>query len=124
MKSINIVVRSSWLYPVLMLAAWAVSPGALRGSGSYVFQPPHPPAGVVEDSLKYELGKAIFGGKSILKQQAGAQERAQFIRLAQLQEMLPARVRKTVELTSLAGKLSSEQMSALEYFLKVRHKVG
>ena len=114
MKSINIII----------LAALAVAPGALRGSGSYMFQPPHPPAGVVEDSLKYELGKAIFAGKSVLKQQPGAQERAQFIRLAQLQEMLPARVKKTVELTSLAGKLSSEQMSALEYFLKVRHKVG
>jgi hypothetical protein len=80
-----------------MLAALAVLPSVLRGSGSYVFQPPHPPAGVVADSLKYELGKAIFAGKSDLKQQPGAQERAQYIRLAQLQEMLPARVKKTVE---------------------------
>lgn len=114
MKSINLII----------LAAVAISPGTLRGSGSYVFQPPHPPAGIVEDSLKYELGKAIFAGKSGLKQQPAAQERAQFIRLAQLQEMLPARVKKTVALTDLAGKLSSEQMSALEYFLKVRHKIG
>lgn len=114
MKSINLII----------LVALAVSPGTLRGSGSYVFQPPHPPAGVVEDSLKYELGKAIFAGKSGLKQQSAAQTQLQFIRLTQLQEKLPARVKKTVELTDLAGKLSSEQMSALEYFLKVRHKVG
>jgi hypothetical protein len=29
-----------------------------------------------------------------------------------------------VDLASLAGRLSSEQMAALEYFLKIRYKVG
>jgi hypothetical protein len=94
------------------------------GSGSYMFRPPQPPAAAVEDSQKYELGKAIFGGKAVLSAQASALSQPQWLRLAYLQDKLPPRVKKTVELTSLAGKLSRQQMAALEYFLKIRHKVA
>jgi hypothetical protein len=109
---------------VLMLMALEAWPSVLLGSGSYCLRPPMPPARAIEDSQKFELGKAIFAGKAALSEQPRAQVPAQYTRLAQLQERLPARVKKAADLASLAGKLSGEQMAALEYFLKVRYKVG
>jgi hypothetical protein len=123
-KSINIVFRTGWLQTILILIALEAWPGALSGSGSYCVRPVQPPARTIENSQKFELGKAIFVGKAALDDQPRAQAPAQHVRLAQLQEKLPARVKKTVDLASLAGKLSREQMAALEYFLKVRYKVG
>jgi hypothetical protein len=102
----------------------AASPTALRASGSYLLVPPRPPESALADSFKYELGKAIFAGKAELKEQSSTETQAQFTRLERLQEQLPARVKRTVNLTNLAGKLSREQLNALEYFLKIRHKVG
>jgi hypothetical protein len=126
-KPINIVFQARCLYGVLVLIAMAAQPTKLLGSGSYCLRPPRPPAGAVEDSQKYECGKAIFAGKVALSEQTKEQPRAQvqmqYIRLRQLQEKLPARVKKTVDLPNLAGRLSSEQLAALEYFLKVRYKV-
>ena len=104
-------------------AVWVLFPGAVLASGSYLPRPPQPPARVIEDSSRYELGKAIFAGNANLTVQPKADKVTQRHRLAELQEKLPARVRKTVDLPSLAGMLTSVQLSALEYFLKVRHKI-
>jgi hypothetical protein len=95
----------------------------LRGSGSYMIRPVRPPNRLVEDSQKYELGKAVFLGKAVLQDQAGTDKVAQRTRLAALQDKLPPRVRKTVDLSNLSGRLSADQFSALQHFLKVRHKI-
>ena len=105
---------------VVFLAGFS---GEMSASGSYMVRPIHPPGRVIEDSQKYELGKAIFFGKEPLKDQAGADKAAQRNLLAGLQERLPVRVKKTVDLPSLYGKLSAEQMVALQHFLHVRHKI-
>src|SRR5205085_661351 len=97
--------------------------GLLRASGSYMVRPVHPPAQVVRDSEKYELGKAVFLGKATITDQAGSDKASQRVRLIELQERLPARVRKTVDLAALSGRLSAEQFAALQHFLKVRHKI-
>ncbi len=108
---------------LILATIGAVLSGVLSASGSYIPRPPEPPFRVIEDSGKYELGKTIFAGQAELSLQAGCDTDAQRHRLAELQLKLPARVRKSVDLTSFAGKLSPKQLSALEYFLKVRHKV-
>jgi hypothetical protein len=88
-----------------------------------MIRPVHPPARLVEDSQKYELGKAVFQGKAVLQDQAGTDKAAQHSRLAALQEKLPPRVKKTVDLSNLSGRLSADQFAALQHFLKVRHKI-
>jgi hypothetical protein len=88
-----------------------------------MIRPVHPPPRLVEDSQRYELGKAVFHGKAVLQDQAGTDKVAQSTRLAELQEKLPPRLRKTVDLPNLSGRLSAEQFSALQHFLKVRHKI-
>src|SRR3954447_22567047 len=76
--------------------------GLLQASGSYMIRPIHPSDQMVKDSQKYELGKAIFLGKAHIKEQAGPEKTAQQLRLVTLQERLPARVRKTVDLPVLS----------------------
>jgi hypothetical protein len=88
-----------------------------------MIRPVHPPPRLVEDSQKYELGKAVFQGKAVLQEQAGTDKAAQRTRLAALQEKLPSRVKKTVDLPNLSGRLSADQFAALQHFLKVRHKI-
>jgi len=111
------------LMNLILPSVCLVSSSGLWASGSYTPRPPQPPAHVIEDSGKYELGKAIFLGKAVFQTPANLENLAQRARLADLQEKLPARVRKTVDLPSLAGKLAPVQLAALEYFLKVRYKV-
>ena len=109
------------LFGVLVLLAGLS--GEMRASGSYMIRPVHPPGRLVEDSQRYELGKAIFFGKTPLKEQGNTDKAAQRSLLEGLQERLPARVRKTVDLPNLSGRLSDEQLVALQHFLHVRHKI-
>lgn len=106
-----------------MLAFLAGLSGEMRASGSYMVRPVHPPGRLIDDSQKYELGKAIFFGKAALTEQARADRAAQRSLLAGLQERLPARVKKSVDLPNLSGRLSDEQLIALQHFLHVRHKI-
>ncbi len=110
-----------WLAVVVVFLAGFS--GEMRASGSYMVRPIHPPGRVIEDSQRYELGKAIFLGKAALKEQGTADRVAQRNLLAGLQERLPVRVKKMVDLPSLSGRLSAEQMLALQHFLRVRHKI-
>jgi hypothetical protein len=109
--------------PINLILPAVCLASSLLASGSYTPRPPQPPAHVIEDSGKYELGKAIFLGNAVFAASANADNAAQRAHLADLQERLPARVRKTVDLPSLAGRLSPVQLVALEYFLKVRYKI-
>ena len=106
-----------------ILALLAGSSGAIWASGSYMVHPVRPPGRLVEDSQKYELGKSIFFGKAALREQASADRGAQRSLLTRIQEILPARVKKTVDLPGLTGKLSDEQLIALHHFLRVRYKI-
>ncbi len=79
---------------------------------------------MAHDAGRYELGKAIFLGKAHIAAEVGAaSDRArQEKRLGELQEQLPAKVRLGAGLPGLAGRLTSDQLSALEYYLHVRYK--
>ncbi len=97
-----------------------ISPRA-EASGSYVFRPVQAAA---HDSIRYEMGKAIFLGRlPSIRESRAAYREDQERRLAAWQRQLPAKVRPAGDLTSLSGKLTTEQISALEYYLKVRYKV-
>jgi hypothetical protein len=107
----------------MMLAVCFALPAYLTASGNYSTRPPQPPAGIVENSRMYELGKAIFAGKATLYD-SSTDARPQRARLSDLQQKLPPALKKTVDLPGMAGKLSPVQLEALEYFLKVRHKIS
>jgi len=94
---------------------------AALASGSYTSRPPHPPAKEKSaDRAKYSLGMRVFDGK--VKFDAQADPGAQRDRLKALQARLPERVAKKKDLPSLAGKLTAEQLDALEYY--VNHRYG
>lgn len=108
-------------WPALLLGALVSQPAA--ASGSYVFRPVQ---AAEHDSVRYELGKAIFLGKASLPREAklpAGEREAQERRLTGWQKQLSAKARPPGELTALAGRMTSDQLAALEYYLKVRYKV-
>ena len=92
---------------------------ALLGSGSYTPQLLGVNSANAAEMARYELGKAIAGGKI---RGAGVASRGEASRLEELTRKLPIDARKRVDLTRVSG-LTPEQMRALEYFLGVRYKV-
>lgn len=118
--------RTRRISVIVRLALGAITMGGLLAcagfaSGSYSSRPPQPPDAVIQNSRRYELGKAIFAGKLDLKDRAP--QAAQLERLKDLQGRLPASKRASADLPALAGKLSPDQMTALEYFLEIRYKI-
>ena len=94
---------------------------ACQASGTY------PPSGaprviVTGDRGTLELGRAIFAGKAKLSG-VDANGDTQRPRLSALQSKLPPSVRRSVDLPSMAGHLTAEQMSALESFLEARFEI-
>ena len=71
------------------------------------------------DREKYGLGQKIYAGKAKLMDSGDAM--AQKPRLQTAQAQLPAG--NGVDLVGLAGRLSPEQLDALEYFVKQRFAV-
>lgn len=69
------------------------------------------------DSAKYDLGKRIFTGKAKL---GSATTPGDSARLAALQSRLPAKEQKKANLTALAGKLTAQELDALEYYVAQR----
>ena len=93
--------------------------GEAHSSGTYAGRPPRPPASI--DRASYELGKKVFAGEFVAE--AGDRE-AQTALLVALQDKLPSRARTRADLPTYAGRLNSEQIEALQYFLKKRYKVN
>jgi hypothetical protein len=95
-----------------LASAWA--------SGSYTAKPPRP--GQV-DHARYHLGKQVFSGKLDLPEASSGDPAAQRGVLEDLAARLPEKVRQQAQLTRLAGRLSREQLDALEYYLTVRFRL-
>lgn len=115
--------RAYRFFAVLLTAS-----GLAMASGSYSARPPSPM--LRQDEVRYETGKAIFqgpakaAGAAMAKPVGSASDIGKMrARLASLHEKLPPRVRNTVSLPDLAGRIKSEEMAALEFFLEVRFKV-
>jgi hypothetical protein len=101
-----------------LLGAAAVLPAF--ASGTYPARPPRPPSEVGgetdHDREKYRLGQKIYAGK--IKLTASADAQRQRPRLEAAQAQLPAGAK--TDLVSLAGRLTEDQLAALEYFVKHR----
>ena len=74
------------------------------------------------DQEAYAAGQAIFEGLTEVAEEAGPTERLQADRLVALEEELPAVAEPGVVLRSLAGRLSHDQLEALEFYTAVRYR--
>ena len=96
-------------------------PQLAGASGSYVRSASHR-AGL-DDYPKYALGKSVSTGSVALPEtpsdSAGEQEPV----LDELQTQLPRSARARLDLPALAGRLTPDQLEALQYYLKVRYRI-
>ena len=106
---------------LLALAAALGSPLSSFASGTYCACMPKPPLkvkGTSVDRDRYDLGQKVYNGKAAPGQGDAAAQRT---RLQALQTQLPENVAKKKDLTAMAGKLSEQQLSALEYYVQQRY---
>ncbi|MBL9166889.1 MAG: hypothetical protein JNN07_04045 [Verrucomicrobiales bacterium] len=95
-----------------------------QASGGYSARMALPRTGVEKsqvDREKFSLGQRIFAGKVNSGQGDASAQKA---KLTDLQSLLPAKLAKEKDLCSLAGKLSPEQLNALDYFVTQRYGKG
>lgn len=71
-----------------------------------------------QDREKYHLGKAVYNQDLTLENQTNVKLQEQEERLEYLQGSLPNTEKRRVNLPDFAGKLTEEQLQALEYFVK------
>lgn len=94
-----------------------LSSGGYSGGGFNV-----PQAG--KDREAYLLGKSIFTKELELPKEVDeATKEKQHDDLLSLQAALPASEQRRNNLTEFAGRLTDEQLKALEYFLKIRFNI-
>ncbi len=107
---------------LLFAACVAVLSSNAHASGSYSARPPRVPdkaeAGAMSEKQKTALGLQVFNDRAKLV--ADGDMAAQKPRLAKLQAMLPADVAAKKELTKFAGKLTADQIAALEHYVMTR----
>lgn len=101
--------------PLLLGCLLLVLPLRALASGSYPGRPPQPPPTI--DAAKYHVGKQIFTGQAASDQSLPTAVAPQQARLQELQAALPSKAQQTVNLPALAGKLSTDRLEALEYYL-------
>jgi hypothetical protein len=94
-------------------------PAPAGASGSYTARPPQPGASGIADRARYALGQRIFNGE--VEADASAEAAPQAERLARLQGALPGDVAARKDLPAMAGKLTADQLEALEYFVHERY---
>ncbi len=76
-----------------------------------------------KDREKYHLGKAIYNSEITLGSVSSSVEKEQLDKLEFLQGSIPNTEKRRVNLPELAGKLSNEQLEALEYFISIRFNI-
>ncbi|TGM32278.1 hypothetical protein [Leptospira biflexa] len=101
----------SLLFTNIVLASGGISGGGIANI----------PQG--QDREKYHLGKAIFNQEIVLEKQSNTNINDQDERLEYLQGSLPNTEKRRVNLPDLSGKLTEEQLQALEYFIQVRFNI-
>lgn len=103
-----------------LMAACLALPVTAGASGSYTARPPQPGlAGKSLDRAKYSLGQKLFTGKVQPSGQADAATQNE--RLKRLQGLLPEKTAAKKDLPALAGKLTGEQLDALDYYVTKRY---
>lgn len=108
------------LLGVVLLGMAAADPA--RASGTYRPKTAPPARGSV-DAQRYLSGKEIFTGKQVLPTPSPSTEPDQRGRLQALAQRLPKQAKPEPPLESLAGRLTEEQLDALQYYLAIRFKL-
>ena len=90
----------------------------VNASGSFR---PSTSKGVAMDVGVYRIGKSLFYGRSAPS--GSASVGGQVVTLRNLSGKLKAPVAKKAKLEQLAGKLSSEELAALIYYIEIRYKI-
>jgi hypothetical protein len=105
----------------LVAATLSAAAPQAEASGAYRARPPQPR---LEDDVNralYGLGQQVYDGKSKPAAEVeGAAVDSQAQRLGALQQMVRARAARAKVLPKLAGRLSAQQLDALEYYVKRR----
>jgi hypothetical protein len=105
----------------LIVAFCLAGASSARASGTYCSCLPKPPRGAKAGDIdrdKFDLGQKVFNGKAAPAQGDATAQRS---RLEALNTQLPASVARKKNLPVLAGQLSTEQLDALDYFVKQRY---
>jgi hypothetical protein len=76
-----------------------------------------------KDREKFHLGKSVYNQEIEFSAIDKSKEVSQAERLDYLQGSLPNTEKRRVNLPDLAGKLTDEQIDALEYFISIRFNV-
>ncbi|XDD45627.1 hypothetical protein AB3N60_13040 [Leptospira sp. WS39.C2] len=111
MKYIILILSISFVSTNFIFASGGISGGGIANI----------PQG--QDREKYHLGKAIFNQEISLDSKTISNASDQEERLEYLQGSLPNTEKRRVNLPELSGKLSEEQLQALEYFVQVRFNI-
>lgn len=119
MKPIGTLLSLSITLTLTLTPLAAVNSAHASGGYSSRMAVPHPTTNHGQvDREKYNLGQRVFAGK-VNSEQGDAT--TQKVKLTALQSLLPAKVAKEKDLSTLAGKLSPAQLDALDYFLNQRY---
>jgi hypothetical protein len=110
-----------WLRTSITVLLVLLHASAAFASGSYVRTASHR-AGL-DDYPRYELGRSVSQGRLPLPEPEAEAREHQARELASLEVQLPRSARARLDLPGLAGRLSSEQLDAVRYYLKVRYRV-
>lgn len=100
----------------------SVSGDRAQASGTYRPKTAPPARGSV-DAQRYLSGKEIYTGKQVLPTPDRTTEADQKGRLQALAQRLPKQAKPETPLESLAGRLTEEQLDALQYYLSIRFKL-
>ncbi|MGV3665802.1 MAG: hypothetical protein ACO1NV_06700 [Leptospira bouyouniensis] len=111
MKTFIRLLLVSLLFTNILLASGGISGGGIANI----------PQG--QDREKYHFGKAVFNQEITLEKQPNININDQDERLEYLQGSLPNTEKRRVNLPDLSGKLTEEQLQALEYFIQVRFNI-
>ena len=108
---------------LLTAAACLLLPASTFASGTYCACMPKPTkvgkTGKVKiDRDQYDLGQKVYNGKTATAQGNASAQRT---RLQALQSRLPENVAKKKDLPSLAGKITDQQLEALDYYINHRY---
>jgi hypothetical protein len=109
-------------HSILVACCLSLSGLKLMGSGSYIARLPAPATSLVRSNVdreKFGLGQKLFNAS--VKLEAAEPAAPQLVRLKKLQAKLPESVATKKDLAELAGKLTPQQLDALEYFVIQRY---
>lgn len=110
---------------LLMVSVWLILGDCLpvQASGTYRPASVRGSKRTKIDTTKYIAGKKIFLGTAVLSARPQATKLV-LPRLIALQKALPKTLlARTKNVTRLSGKLTSQQMEALEYYASIRFRV-